>query len=215
MLGRTPQSYCVTQLGSSWCSLGSLPTWQRHPFHLLYMSACTWPSCGHVWRQTIGDLSDDTVACLSESHNYWIWNNPHFKIVSLFKMLLIVWNHFFPQQVWCTMLNWTYASFSCIFSFYSHHISAPPTPHPQTPVLAVVGNDACWSQISREQVPILGSNVACGLAFTGPYICTEYCNRRNRSWFEQSILGHLVVSACIDRFSLFCRLSRGGWWLRW
>lgn len=95
MLGRTPQSYCVTQLGSSWCSLGSLPTWQRHPFHLLYMSACTWPSCGHVWRQTIGDLSDDTVACLSESHNYWIWNNPHFKIVSLFKMLLIVWNHFF------------------------------------------------------------------------------------------------------------------------
>lgn len=40
---------------------------------------------------------------------------------------------------------------------------------PQTPVLAVVGNDACWSQISREQVPILGSNVACGLAFTGSY----------------------------------------------
>ncbi|XP_028276438.1 2-hydroxyacyl-CoA lyase 2 [Parambassis ranga] len=36
----------------------------------------------------------------------------------------------------------------------------------KTPVIAVVGNDACWSQISREQVPILGSNVACGLAFT-------------------------------------------------
>ncbi|XP_037533697.1 2-hydroxyacyl-CoA lyase 2 [Nematolebias whitei] len=35
-----------------------------------------------------------------------------------------------------------------------------------TPVIAVVGNDACWSQISREQVPILGSNVACGLFFT-------------------------------------------------
>lgn len=31
----------------------------------------------------------------------------------------------------------------------------------------MVGNDACWSQISRDQVPILGSNVACGLAFTG------------------------------------------------
>ncbi|KAG7278503.1 hypothetical protein CRUP_004112, partial [Coryphaenoides rupestris] len=30
----------------------------------------------------------------------------------------------------------------------------------KTPVIAVVGNDACWSQISREQVPILGSNVA-------------------------------------------------------
>uniref|UniRef100_A0A3Q3G952 2-hydroxyacyl-CoA lyase 2 n=1 Tax=Labrus bergylta TaxID=56723 RepID=A0A3Q3G952_9LABR len=36
----------------------------------------------------------------------------------------------------------------------------------KTPIIAVVGNDACWSQISREQVPILGSNVACGLAFT-------------------------------------------------
>uniref|UniRef100_A0A8C5MMI9 2-hydroxyacyl-CoA lyase 2 n=1 Tax=Leptobrachium leishanense TaxID=445787 RepID=A0A8C5MMI9_9ANUR len=35
----------------------------------------------------------------------------------------------------------------------------------KTPVIALVGNDACWSQISREQVPMLGSNVACGLAF--------------------------------------------------
>lgn len=43
----------------------------------------------------------------------------------------------------------------------------------QTPVIALVGNDACWSQISREQVPILGSNVACGLAFTGLYVA--YC----------------------------------------
>lgn len=82
---------------------------------------------------------------------------------------------------------------------------------PQTPVLAVVGNDACWSQISREQVPILGSNVACGLAFTGPYICKEYCNRRNRSWFEQSILGRLVVSTCIDRFSVLLQIIT--WWL--
>ncbi|KAF7664780.1 hypothetical protein LDENG_00165150 [Lucifuga dentata] len=40
----------------------------------------------------------------------------------------------------------------------------------KTPVIAVVGNDACWSQISREQVPILGSNVACGLAFTDYHI---------------------------------------------
>uniref|UniRef100_A0A671R3L4 2-hydroxyacyl-CoA lyase 2 n=1 Tax=Sinocyclocheilus anshuiensis TaxID=1608454 RepID=A0A671R3L4_9TELE len=28
----------------------------------------------------------------------------------------------------------------------------------KTPVIALVGNDACWSQISREQVPMLGSN---------------------------------------------------------
>ncbi|XP_009889205.1 PREDICTED: acetolactate synthase-like protein [Charadrius vociferus] len=35
----------------------------------------------------------------------------------------------------------------------------------KTPVIALVGNDACWSQISREQVALLGSNVACGLDF--------------------------------------------------
>ena len=34
----------------------------------------------------------------------------------------------------------------------------------KTPVIAVIGNDACWTQICREQVPILGSRVACDLA---------------------------------------------------
>uniref|UniRef100_A0A1A8DKD7 2-hydroxyacyl-CoA lyase 2 n=2 Tax=Nothobranchius TaxID=28779 RepID=A0A1A8DKD7_NOTKA len=43
----------------------------------------------------------------------------------------------------------------------------------KTPVIAVVGNDACWSQISREQVPILGSNVACGLSFTDYHIVAD------------------------------------------
>ncbi|GFO00714.1 acetolactate synthase-like protein [Plakobranchus ocellatus] len=36
----------------------------------------------------------------------------------------------------------------------------------KTPILALVGNDASWMQISREQVPIFGSNVACKLEFT-------------------------------------------------
>uniref|UniRef100_A0A3Q2QTH3 2-hydroxyacyl-CoA lyase 2 n=1 Tax=Fundulus heteroclitus TaxID=8078 RepID=A0A3Q2QTH3_FUNHE len=44
----------------------------------------------------------------------------------------------------------------------------------KTPVISVVGNDACWSQISREQVPILGSNVACGLAFTYHTVADGY-----------------------------------------
>lgn len=43
----------------------------------------------------------------------------------------------------------------------------------KTPVIAVVGNDACWSQISREQVPMLGSNVACGLAFTDYHVVAD------------------------------------------
>lgn len=34
-------------------------------------------------------------------------------------------------------------------------------------MIALIGNDAGWTQISREQVPSLGSNVACGLAYTG------------------------------------------------
>ena len=33
----------------------------------------------------------------------------------------------------------------------------------QTPVIALVGNDACWSQIAREQVPMFGSSVGCDL----------------------------------------------------
>uniref|UniRef100_A0A8C2E585 2-hydroxyacyl-CoA lyase 2 n=1 Tax=Cyprinus carpio TaxID=7962 RepID=A0A8C2E585_CYPCA len=43
----------------------------------------------------------------------------------------------------------------------------------KTPVIALVGNDACWSPISREQVPMLGSNVACGLSFTDYHIVAD------------------------------------------
>uniref|UniRef100_A0A674IDQ2 2-hydroxyacyl-CoA lyase 2 n=1 Tax=Terrapene triunguis TaxID=2587831 RepID=A0A674IDQ2_9SAUR len=43
----------------------------------------------------------------------------------------------------------------------------------KTPVIALVGNDACWSQISREQVPLLGSNVACGLAYVDYHLVAE------------------------------------------
>ncbi|KAI1286962.1 Acetolactate synthase large subunit IlvG [Halotydeus destructor] len=34
------------------------------------------------------------------------------------------------------------------------------------PVTAIVGNDACWTQIAREQKPVLGSDVACRLEYT-------------------------------------------------
>lgn len=34
------------------------------------------------------------------------------------------------------------------------------------PIIALVGNDAAWTQIAREQVPLFGSNVACKLAYT-------------------------------------------------
>jgi len=34
------------------------------------------------------------------------------------------------------------------------------------PVIALVGNDACWSQIAREQVPMFKSSVACNLDYS-------------------------------------------------
>lgn len=33
----------------------------------------------------------------------------------------------------------------------------------QSPVCAIVGNDACWTQIAREQVPMFKTSVACDL----------------------------------------------------
>lgn len=43
----------------------------------------------------------------------------------------------------------------------------------KTPIIALVGNDACWSQIAREQVAMLGSNVACGLEFVDYHAAAE------------------------------------------
>jgi acetolactate synthase-like protein len=34
------------------------------------------------------------------------------------------------------------------------------------PVIAIVGNDACWKQIEREQVPMLGDDVGCPLEYS-------------------------------------------------
>ncbi|XP_068601670.1 2-hydroxyacyl-CoA lyase 2 [Brachionichthys hirsutus] len=67
----------------------------------------------------------------------------------------------------------------------------------KTPVIAVVGNDACWSQISREQVPLLGSNVACGLAFSDYHIVADgyggkgYLIRRE----DEDRLSHIIKQA--------------------
>ncbi|CAF4008274.1 unnamed protein product, partial [Rotaria magnacalcarata] len=34
------------------------------------------------------------------------------------------------------------------------------------PIISIVGNDACWNQIARDQVPLLGSIVGCSLEFS-------------------------------------------------
>ena len=42
----------------------------------------------------------------------------------------------------------------------------------QTPVIALVGNDACWSQIAREQVPMFGSSIGCDLEVRNSWVCS-------------------------------------------
>ena len=45
----------------------------------------------------------------------------------------------------------------------SHNDVPRPLALIQVPIIAVVGNDACWTQIAREQVPMFNSGVACDL----------------------------------------------------
>ncbi|XP_007956771.1 2-hydroxyacyl-CoA lyase 2 [Orycteropus afer afer] len=60
-------------------------------------------------------------------------------------------------EVWCLFGDGAFGYSLIEFDTFVRH---------KTPVIALVGNDAGWTQISREQVPHLGSNVACGLAYT-------------------------------------------------
>lgn len=62
-----------------------------------------------------------------------------------------------PQQVWIVWGDGSCGYSVAEFDTYTRH---------QTPVLALVGNDAGWTQILREQVTILGTEVACKLAVT-------------------------------------------------
>ncbi|KAG1652761.1 Acetolactate synthase-like protein [Nymphon striatum] len=60
------------------------------------------------------------------------------------------------SQVWIIYGDGSVGYSAAEFDTFTRH---------KIPVIAVVGNDACWTQISREQVPMLGTNVACGLAY--------------------------------------------------
>lgn len=67
-------------------------------------------------------------------------------------------------EVWCLFGDGAFGYSLIEFDTFVRH---------KVPVLAVIGNDAGWTQISREQVPILGSNVACGLAFSDYHKAAE------------------------------------------
>lgn len=61
------------------------------------------------------------------------------------------------SEVWCLFGDGAFGYSLIEFDTFVRH---------KVPVIALIGNDAGWTQISREQVPALGSNVACGLAFS-------------------------------------------------
>jgi acetolactate synthase-1/2/3 large subunit len=46
------------------------------------------------------------------------------------------------------------------------------------PVVAVVGNDACWQQIARDQVPLLQDDVGTRLRRSDYHLIAEGCGGR-------------------------------------
>jgi acetolactate synthase-like protein len=46
------------------------------------------------------------------------------------------------------------------------------------PVISVVGNDAGWTQILRDQEPVLGDDVACRLAYTDYHVIADGCGAK-------------------------------------
>ncbi|CAB3378305.1 Hypothetical predicted protein [Cloeon dipterum] len=75
------------------------------------------------------------------------------------------------------------------------------------PVIGLIGNDACWTQIAREQVPMFGTNVACQLihcdyhvvseGYGGKGILLSDTTASNKETFEEAVKlyneGHSVV----------------------
>ncbi|XP_042906258.1 2-hydroxyacyl-CoA lyase 2 isoform X2 [Parasteatoda tepidariorum] len=55
-----------------------------------------------------------------------------------------------------------YGDGSCGYSIVEYDTFA----RHKLPIAAIVGNDACWTQIAREQVPRFKSDVACNLSYT-------------------------------------------------
>lgn len=46
------------------------------------------------------------------------------------------------------------------------------------PVISVIGNDAGWTQILRDQEPMLGDDVACRLAYTDYHVIADGCGAK-------------------------------------
>lgn len=65
----------------------------------------------------------------------------------------------------------------------------------RTPVIALVGNDACWSQIAREQVPLFQSDVACKLAPTDYHVVAAGYGGRGLKLTDNGAIDETLASA--------------------
>ena len=63
------------------------------------------------------------------------------------------------------------------------------------PVIAVIGNDAGWTQIERDQVVILGDDVACRLDYTDYHTIAEGCGAKGILVKEESELDAAFAQA--------------------
>ncbi|MPC22656.1 Acetolactate synthase-like protein [Portunus trituberculatus] len=68
------------------------------------------------------------------------------------------------SQIWIIYGDGSLGYSLAEFDTYTRH---------KTPVIALVGNDAGWTQIAREQKPMLGSTVGCDLAHCNYHISAE------------------------------------------
>lgn len=82
------------------------------------------------------------------------------------------------------------------------------------PIYWIIGNDACWTQIAREQIPMLGSSIGCDLAHTDyhkvaegfgakGYQLKDDCDLNDKSILESARKdlenGTVVVNALIGK----------------
>lgn len=66
------------------------------------------------------------------------------------------------------------------------------------PVFMCIGNDACWTQIAREQVPMLGSQIGCELAFTEYHRVAEGFGAKGHKIEDEKMLTQTLAKAKED-----------------
>ena len=98
-------------------------------------------------------------------------------------------------------------------NFFSFHILVPPLVKYcfmfvglQTPVIALVGNDACWSQIAREQVPMFGSSIGCDLEVRNSWVCSTKQQQIKEAYVDL-MCGYYIGTLLNDNINNNCVIT--------